>query len=35
MGKLNVISGNIFDYLENKDLIVNSNNKYMICGSGE
>ncbi len=34
MSKLNVISGNIFDYLENKDLIVNSNNKYMICGSG-
>ena len=34
MGKLNIVSGNIFDYLDNKDLIVNSNNKYMICGSG-
>ena len=34
MGKLIIVSGNIFDYLDNKDLIVNSNNKYMICGSG-
>lgn len=34
MEKLNIVSGNIFDYLDNKDLIVNSNNKYMICGSG-
>lgn len=34
MGKLNVISSNIIDYLDNKDLIVNSANKYMICGSG-
>ncbi len=34
MRKLNIVSGNIFDYLENKDLIVNSNNKYMMCGSG-
>lgn len=31
MGKLNIVSGNILD---NKDLIVNSANKYMICGSG-
>lgn len=34
MGKLNVVSGNILDYLEGKDLIVNSANKYMIYGSG-
>ncbi|MGN1379043.1 MAG: macro domain-containing protein [Bacilli bacterium] len=34
MGKLNIVSGNILDYLDNKDLIVNSVNKYMICGSG-
>ena len=34
MGKLNIVSGNIFDYLEGKDLIVNSANQYMICGSG-
>ena len=34
MGKLNIVSGNILDYLDNKDLIVNSANKYMICGSG-
>ena len=34
MAKLNVVSGNIFDYLEGKDLIVNSANQYMICGSG-
>lgn len=30
MAKLNVVSGNIFDYLEGKDLIVNSANQYMI-----
>ena len=34
MAKLNIVCGNIFDYLDNKDLIVNSTNKYMICGSG-
>lgn len=34
MAKLNIVSGNIFDYLEGKDLIVNSANQYMICGSG-
>lgn len=34
MGKLNIVSGNIFDYLEGKDLIVNSDNQYMIYGSG-
>lgn len=34
MSKLNIISGNILDYLDNKDLIVNSANQYMICGSG-
>ena len=34
MGKLNIVSGNIFDYLEGKDLIVNSANQYMIYGSG-
>lgn len=34
MGRLKVVSGNILDYLEGKDLIVNSANKYMICGSG-
>ena len=34
MGKLNIVSGNILNYLNNKDLIVNSSNKYMICGSG-
>ena len=28
------MSGNIFDYLEGKDLIVNSANQYMIYGSG-
>lgn len=26
MWKLNIVSGNIFDYLEGKDLIVNSAN---------
>lgn len=34
MGRLKIVSGNILDYLDNKDLIVNSANKYMICGSG-
>lgn len=34
MAKLNIVSGNIFDYLDNKDLIVNSANQYMIYGSG-
>ena len=34
MWKLNIVSGNIFDYLEGKDLIVNSANQYMIYGSG-
>lgn len=34
MGKLNIVCGNIFDYLDNKDLIVNSANQYMIYGSG-
>ena len=29
MGKLDIVSGNIFNYLDNKDLIVNSANKYM------
>ncbi len=34
MGRLNIVCGDILDYLDNKDLIVNSANKYMICGSG-
>lgn len=34
MGKLKILSGNILDYLDNMDAIVNSNNQYMICGSG-
>ena len=34
MAELNIVSGNIFDYLDNKDLIVNSANQYMIYGSG-
>lgn len=34
MGKLILKYGDIFDYLDGKDAIVNSNNKYMICGSG-
>lgn len=34
MRRLNVVCGNILDYLDNKDLIINSANKYMICGSG-
>lgn len=34
MGKLNIVCGNILSYLDNKDLIVNSANKYMTYGSG-
>ncbi len=34
MSKLSVVSGNILGYLEGKDLIVNSANKYMSYGSG-
>lgn len=35
MAKLNIICGNILDYLDNKDLIVNSVNKNMISGCGD
>ncbi len=34
MGRLNVVCGNILNYLDDKDLLVNSANKYMTCGSG-
>ena len=34
MGKLVIKYGNIFDYLEGMDAIVNSTNKYMTYGSG-
>lgn len=34
MGRLNIVSGNILEHLKDKDLIVNSANQYMICGSG-
>ena len=34
MGKLIIKCGNIFDYLDGMDTIVNSNNQYMIYGSG-
>lgn len=34
MKKLTIICGNILDYLKDMDAIVNSNNKYMISGSG-
>lgn len=34
MEKLNILCGNILDYLDDMDAIVNSNNQYMICGSG-
>lgn len=34
MGKLNIVSGNILEHLKDKDLLVNSANKYMIYGSG-
>lgn len=34
MGKLNIISGNILNYLDGMDAVVNSANEYMISGSG-
>lgn len=34
MGRLILKYGNILDYLDGMDAIVNSTNKYMICGSG-
>ena len=34
MAKLNIVCGNILDYLDNRDLIVNSSNENMLCGSG-
>lgn len=34
MEKLSIVSGNILEHLKDKDLIVNSANQYMICGSG-
>lgn len=34
MAKLNIVCGNILDYLDNKDLIVNNSNENMLCGSG-
>ena len=34
MGKLILKYGNILDYLDGMDAIINSTNKYMICGSG-
>ena len=34
MAKLILKYGNILDYINNVDVIINSNNKYMICGSG-
>lgn len=34
MGKLNIVCGNILNHLNNKDLIVNSANKYMMYSSG-
>lgn len=34
MGRLILKYGNILDYLDGMDAIVNSANKYMICGSG-
>ena len=34
MGKLYFISGNIIDYFNNMDVVVNAQNKYMINGSG-
>ncbi len=34
MGKFNILYGDIFDYLEGMDAIINSNNQYMIYGSG-
>ena len=34
MGKLSIVIGNILEHLNDKDLIVNSANQYMIYGSG-
>lgn len=34
MNKLTILCDNILDYLKNMDAVVNSNNKYMISGSG-
>lgn len=34
MGELILKCGNIFDYLDGMDVIVNSTNKYMVCGGG-
>lgn len=34
MATFNIKFGNMFDYLEGKDLIVNSSNQHMISGSG-
>lgn len=34
MGKLSIVIGNILEHLNDKDLIVNSVNQYMIYGSG-
>ena len=34
MAKLNVLNGNILDYIDSADAIVSSTNKYMISGSG-
>lgn len=34
MVRLNIVSGNILEYLKGNDLIVNSANQYMIYGSG-
>ena len=34
MGKLNIVTGNILDYIVGMDAIVNSANEYMIAGSG-
>lgn len=34
MSQLKIVKGDILDYLDNKDLLVNSTNKYMISGSG-
>lgn len=34
MGRLNIVCGDILNYLDGKDLIVNSANRYMSYGSG-
>lgn len=34
MGKFKILYGDIFNHLEGMEAIVNSTNKYMICGSG-